>query len=195
MRRCEPRLRQLQRTLGITTVYVTHDQAEAMVLSDRVVVMDGGRIQQQGSPQDIYNRPVNRFVAEFVGFDNFLPGVVVEHESGEFRVAMGTQNTIFRCPSREALTVGADVLLGVRSSNVAISPDAFHGAPNVLQGVVTQSLYYGDAIEYRVSTGDLEVIASMSDRDTAGRPDGQIRVGEPVHVRIDPDLTVALAAT
>src|SRR5581483_4080270 len=67
-------LRELQRRLGITTIYVTHDQTEALVLSDRVLVLRDGTVQQRGTPREIYGRPANRFVAEFVGFSNFLPG-------------------------------------------------------------------------------------------------------------------------
>lgn len=76
-------IKRLQLELGITTIYVTHDQSEAMSMSDRIMVMQGGVVQQIGSPQDIYNKPVNRFVASFIGETNLWEGTVERVEDGE----------------------------------------------------------------------------------------------------------------
>ena len=98
-------IKRLHRQLGITFIYVTHDQREALILSDRVAVMNAGRIEQVGSPSDLYDRPANRFVASFVGESNFLAGTVVATENGVATVSVGAVTV--RARSRASLAAGA----------------------------------------------------------------------------------------
>lgn len=174
-------IRELQQALGITAVYVTHDQAEAMVLSDRVVVMSLGQVQQLGPPEEIYNSPANRFVAEFVGFDNFISGRVVGRADDVLDVALDDQGPIFCCRARGSLNVGDSVVLVCRSRNVDIATQPT-GQANSLRGTVSQSLYYGEAIEYRVASGERELVVTVSDRQRAGRSEGRLDPGQEVEV-------------
>jgi len=110
-------IRDLQRRLGITTIYVTHDQEEAMAVSDRIAVMNQGRVVQEGSAEDLYHRPASEFVARFVGRVNLVPGKVLRWESGVAEVAaLGTTFCIADAPPASA---GDDVRLIVR-------PEAIH---------------------------------------------------------------------
>ncbi len=152
-------LRRLQRRLGITSLYVTHDQAEAMALSDRVVVMHHGRVEQVGTPQEVYARPTTLFVAEFIGRVNALPGRVVDRFPGGVRVeALNCGWSVAVHPSPAA----TDVLLLLR-------PEALHlvePGQGALSGAVDEVEFRGDQTEYRVRVGDaiLVVVESVSRR-------------------------------
>ena len=146
-------LRQLQQRLGITTVIVTHDQDEAMSLADRVVVMRDGRVEQIGTPQEVYSRPVSRFVAGFIGAANFLRGRVVAREGGSAIVAV---------PGGLQLSVSApatdDVLVALRPEAIVLGPhDAEAVAqPNAVSAQVEQAIFHGllTHVHLRLDTGD-----------------------------------------
>ena len=141
-------VRELQQRLGVTSVYVTHDQAEAMALSDLVVVMNRGRIEQVAPPREVYSRPVNRFVADFIGKANFLTGTVVNADTVDVAGA--------RLPlsSEAPVPAGGRVELVVRPEAVVLQRDGA-GAP----GVVTRAAFMGDHAEYevRLLTGETVV--------------------------------------
>jgi ABC-type Fe3+/spermidine/putrescine transport system ATPase subunit len=139
-------IRQLQQSLGITTVYVTHDQEEALSLSDRVAVMREGRIQQVAAPKELYERPLNRFVADFVGTNNFIPGVCTEQKAG--RVTVETALGLVHGRAADGLTAGARCVLAVRPENVALGA----GADNVVAGRVAFASYLGSTLRYDVQT-------------------------------------------
>ena len=135
-------IKALQKKLGVTVIYVTHDQAEAMAMSDRIVVMHQGVIQQVAEPMDIYERPANQTVADFIGLVNLLPG---EAADGVVRLAAGgevKQETSCRGP----------VQVAVRPENISLSRSS-----GCVQGVLTHRVYLGDAVDYRVQVGDKEV--------------------------------------
>jgi spermidine/putrescine transport system ATP-binding protein len=136
-------LKRIQNEVGITFVHVTHDQEEAMTMADRIVLMDGGHIEQAGTPGELYERPRTPFVASFLGVSNLLDGVVV----GDDRVKL-TDGTVVQVP-REALAerVGA-VRIGVRPEKLRIGG----AAANSLSGTVTESAYIGVSTEYIVDT-------------------------------------------
>ncbi len=138
-------IRALQQDLGITTVYVTHDQEEALSLSDRVAVMRDGRVQQVAPPKTLYERPVNRFVADFVGTNNFIPGVVKEHAGG---VAL-VETALGRLCARPGTPApGAPCVLAVRPENVALDG----AGENVVEGRVRLAAYLGNTLRYDVET-------------------------------------------
>jgi ABC-type Fe3+/spermidine/putrescine transport system ATPase subunit len=137
-------IRLLQQGLRITTVYVTHDQEEALSLSDRVAVMRDGRIQQVATPKALYERPANRFVAEFVGTNNFIPGVC--RERGEGRAVVETELGLVRSRPGEGVEVGARCVLAVRPENVSLDAPA----DNLYEGRVTLASYLGNALRYEV---------------------------------------------
>jgi len=141
-------LRELQRRLDITSLYVTHDQEEALAISDRVIVMNGGQIEQIGSPEDIYNRPLSRFVADFVGSANLIRGKV-HGPSGK------NQTLIFDAEGDMRLEVVAadesrsgQEMAALRSSYVHLDdPLETH---NTVQGTIHRRMFHGDFIQYVV---------------------------------------------
>jgi putative spermidine/putrescine transport system ATP-binding protein len=136
-------IRQIQRRLGITTVYVTHDQEEALSLSDRVVVMSEGRMEQVGTPFEIYNFPATAFVASFVGTLNVLPGVVVNAGAGELTLA----GQPARLTSKFEGTGGREVKVALRPEMVSLG--AIDGQ-NQLTGKVTDVSFLGSIVRIRV---------------------------------------------
>jgi ABC-type Fe3+/spermidine/putrescine transport system ATPase subunit len=138
-------IRALQRDLAITTVYVTHDQEEALSLSDRVAVMREGRVQQVATPKALYERPANRFVADFVGTNNFIPGVVREHADGQALV----DTPVGRVRARSGeVARGAACVLAVRPENVALDG----AGENHVEGRVRLAAYLGSTLRYDVET-------------------------------------------
>ena len=141
-------IRKLQKELGITTVYVTHDQEEALSLSDRVAVMHDGRMLQLASPKTLYERPINRFVADFVGTNNLIAGVCREMAAGLVvaETALGT----LRCTPTVRVGPGDRCVLAVRPENVALGV----GHENTLDGRVVLTSYLGNTLRYEVEVGD-----------------------------------------
>lgn len=131
----------LQKRLGITVIYVTHDQSEAMTMSDRIVVMNAGVVQQVGKPYDVYTHPANKMVADFIGLVNFLPAEVKEDRI----FVKGTQVSF---PNTAGLPQG-EAVLGVRPENITLSKTG-----GMLQGQVKHRFYMGDAVDYRIQVGE-----------------------------------------
>ncbi len=159
-------LRQLQQRLGITTVIVTHDQEEAMTLADRVVVMRGGRIEQIGTPQQVYRRPVSRFVAGFIGAANFLRGQAVAHAGGSSEIAAegGLRLAV-------AAAVAGEALVALRPEAIALHPPAADAVPvpNSAQATIEQVIFNGllSRVHLRLD-GGTPLVALHQDRDGTG---------------------------
>jgi iron(III) transport system ATP-binding protein len=176
-------LLQLQRRLKVTTVYVTHDQTEAMVLSDKVLVMKDGVVQQSGSARDIFKWPVNRFVADFVGFTNFIPAVVLERNGDLTSVRVGDGSEPLQLASSEPLTPNDDVVIATRPAAVRLRASGTNGqAP--ISGTVISQAYLGDVIEVHVQIDDLRVIAHVPEA-TTGQSVSVPQVGDKVNVELD----------
>ena len=111
-------LKLLQKRLGITTVYVTHDQSEALALSDEIVVFNFGKIIQRGTPQEIYRQPKSQFVADFIGSANFLNGKVKDVHAAEHMATVETRHGLFRCIFAQAVAAGPDVLVSARPEDL-----------------------------------------------------------------------------
>jgi putative spermidine/putrescine transport system ATP-binding protein len=141
-------IRSIQRQLGITTVYVTHDQEEALSLSDRVVVMSEGRMEQVGTPFEIYNFPSTAFVASFVGTLNVLPGVVTDTGRGELTIA----GQLVRIARGFEGNVGREVSVALRPEMVVLG--AGGDGQNRLTGKVTDVSFLGSIVRIRVGLGD-----------------------------------------
>ncbi|MEQ7054497.1 ABC transporter ATP-binding protein [Paenibacillaceae sp. P-4] len=155
-------IKRLQLELGITTIYVTHDQAEAMAMSDRIMVMQGGVVQQIGSPEEIYNRPVNRFVASFIGESNLWEGMVERIEDGEavIRIAPDlrlrglTANASADC----ALEAGKKVSLSIRPESIREAGGEETG-DNIVTGSVVISEFTGVSVNYVSQVADQQLKA------------------------------------
>ncbi len=170
--RCQMQLeiKRLQRKLGITFVFVTHDQEEAFAMSDRVVVMDNGHIVQEGSPQDIYENPANLYVARFVGEINILPGIIMrKKEDATYDILV--QDTLFSVPSRGEFAVGDMVNVLIRPEDLRIyhtyedRPDPH--AP-ILRGHIEETVYKGATVDLHVAlekNGPTIVGAEFFDED------------------------------
>lgn len=148
-------IKDLQSRLGITAVYVTHDQEEALALSDRVAIMNKGRIQQVGSPAEIYDHPATKFVADFIGLSDFIPAEVLEIEDG--RVAVHVRSEPLTVPALEGLHVGREVLIFIRPNNVELRLAVGERRDNELPGIIRKATYLGDKVDYRVEVHGLEV--------------------------------------
>ncbi|MDS9469735.1 ABC transporter ATP-binding protein [Paracoccus sp. MBLB3053] len=139
-------IRQLQQSLGLTTVFVTHDQDEAMSTADRMVLMYNGKVEQVGPPDEVYGRPRSAFAAGFLGIPNLLPGRMTATQDG-FRMEAGP---VLRLGRQEA-QMGKS-FLALRPEVVGIAAEAPEGVANILPGRVEVMTYHGAAVEYQVQT-------------------------------------------
>ncbi|HEY3060018.1 MAG TPA: ABC transporter ATP-binding protein [Chloroflexota bacterium] len=146
-------LKHLQQQTGITSVFVTHDQAESMALADRIIVMNQGRIEQVGTPHEIYERPRSRFVSEFVGSINVL-SAVVESLAGN-QVTLNQAGREVRCVTDRPLAQGDQVLISVRPEKLSFV--RANGGANTWEGQVASVAYYGDHREYEVEVDELRL--------------------------------------
>ena len=149
---------EIQKKTGITVVYVTHDQGEAMAMSDRVVVMSTGVVQQIGAPHEIYTQPANKMVADFIGLVNFMEG-----EAKGDRVFLKGSNISFPNTSK----VTGEATIAVRPENITMSLDG-----GQIEGQLTHRFYLGDAVDYRVKVGDHDVRVIVKGADLNSIPDG-----------------------
>ena len=149
-------IRKLQKELAITTIYVTHDQEEALTLSDRIAVINKGRLQQIGAPQELYERPANRFVADFIGINNLIPGKVVALLP-EGLVKVKTAAGEILGLAREGLTPEAECTICVRPETASLSLEERPPADgNLLAGGISFASYIGNTVRYDVEvTGDI----------------------------------------
>jgi len=179
-------LKRIQNEVGITSIYVTHDQAEALVMSDDIIVMSKGRIQQQGGPHAIYARPANAYVSNFIGVANLLKGRVLRSTGdGRCDVEVASSGAPIELPCRlgEGVAVGEDTVVSVRPENVHAARE--NGSGHSLEGEVLEAIFLGNCVDCRVLWRDFEwkVLA---------HPRSRLRKGEKVYLRLDPEHTLAL---
>jgi spermidine/putrescine transport system ATP-binding protein len=182
-------LKGIQQELGTTFVYVTHDQEEALTMSNRIAVMNKGRLEQLGPPAEIYERPRTRFVADFIGITNFLSGHI-----------LGRDGAVLRFETEGGLRLTLPVANGTRpqsATTVAVRPEKIkirerqEGQPlNVCSGVVSEVIYLGSTTLHRVRTGGGEVMTVLRQNDTG---DQVYPAGCQVHLCWEPSATHLLA--
>jgi len=177
-------IRKLQERLKITTIFVTHDQFEAMSISDRIVVMREGVIQQIGSPVEIYERPRNEFIASFVGYVNFLDGVIKRVELHPERATASTAiGEIHFFPER-SINVGDRVKLVIRPETVDISKSEPKGKNNIFLGEVEIGMYVGSLAKYTVQVkGERIIIDQSNPRET-----GLFRTNDKIYLSIPENI-------
>jgi iron(III) transport system ATP-binding protein len=179
-------LKRIQHEVGITSIYVTHDQAEALVMSDEIIVMSKGRIQQKGGPREIYARPINAYVSNFIGVANLLKGRVIAvtgPERGDVEIAAGGRSVKVQCRLGTGISAGAETVVSVRPENVAATRQNGGGA--CLEGEVIQAIFLGNCVDCRVRWGEFEWKVLAHPRDG-------LREGEKVFLRLDPEHTLAV---
>jgi ABC-type Fe3+/spermidine/putrescine transport system ATPase subunit len=145
-------IKDLQRRLDITAVYVTHDQAEALALSDRVAVMNQGRVEQVGTPDEIYDQPGSQFVADFIGLSDFIEGTVVS--VGAENAIVAVDELRFAVPVSPSMQPSDKLLFFIRPNDVDLFPRGYAGGENTFDGVVSKMTYLGDKIDYRIAVGE-----------------------------------------
>jgi iron(III) transport system ATP-binding protein len=147
-------IKSLVRRMGITSVYVTHDQAEAMVISDRIAVMDSGNVVQIGTAQDIYQKPANRFVADFIGAMNFMSGEVVQAPQNTNAVYVRTEfaeNLVCSAPGITGATPGEQVFASIRPEDVEVFTEPPQGRENLFKGIIAHKAYLGNFLYFFVN--------------------------------------------
>jgi ABC-type Fe3+/spermidine/putrescine transport system ATPase subunit len=156
-------LKIIQREVGITTIFVTHDQEEALAMSDRIVVMNKGLIEQVGSPEEVYRRPDTRFVASFLGQSNLLPGRVTAIDGGLAAVRLDSGAELKAAAPRQ-VSAGASVTAVVRAQKLIVGPDGKPGS--TLAGTIVSASYLGGTAAYLIDAGGhkLQAIATIEDR-------------------------------
>jgi iron(III) transport system ATP-binding protein len=180
-------LRELVKRLGITTVYVTHDQLEALTMSDLVAVMEGGRIVQEASPTEIYRMPKEKFVANFIGLTNFLDAEVIGLANGEGLGEVETASGRLRCHLPEGTAIGDRVVVVVRPEDIGLSTESPSQINNVLEGTVAEASFLGDAIEFQVAISDNRIRLKL-------HPNTSVRKGDAVRFLLPAHSCRALAS-
>ncbi|HKP66895.1 MAG TPA: ABC transporter ATP-binding protein [Casimicrobiaceae bacterium] len=179
-------LKRLQRDLRVTTVYVTHDQSEALALSHQIGVMREGRLVQVGTPRVIYGRPANAFVADFVGTTNFICGTVATSQPDPSSLRVDSEIGCVVAIASEPLPAGTAVVLTVRPEDVELAETHTPGT-NTWSATVDQKIFLGEAVDFRVRIGDRLLLARA-------HPRASTRIGHPIHVAIATENVLALPA-
>ncbi|HZA27764.1 MAG TPA: ABC transporter ATP-binding protein [Actinomycetota bacterium] len=169
-------LKKLQERVAVTFLYVTHDQEEALTLSDRIAVMNGGKILQEGTPQEIYERPTSRFVADFIGQTNFFEGQV--EEIGAVTVVRETGGLVLRCAPASWVSAGMHVAVAVRPEKIGPSD----GDPaNRVAGTLVRTTYLGDLVQFHVALPDGRELVCQRQNER-GDPTAAWRVGDRIEI-------------
>jgi iron(III) transport system ATP-binding protein len=177
-------LKRMQRELGLTTIYVTHDQSEALALSHEIAVMSAGQVVQIGSPRTIYERPRNKFVADFVGLTNFLDATVEAAEPGEDRYRVHSSIGPLCVTSMDRFAKGDAALVSVRPEDIevyATRPDGL----NVIEATVDFKVFLGEYVDYQIKIGEHRVQARV-------HPSFNALVGETVYIRLNPEKCITI---
>ena len=178
-------LRELVKRLGITTVYVTHDQLEALTMSDVVAVMNDGEIVQEATPFEIYEEPRNRFVASFIGQTNFLEGEVETPGNGAVAGSVKTGHGSIRCMLPDTARAGDRVTVVVRPEDVHLSGDGPSEGINVVDGRIEELQFLGEAVEAHVALGDVSMRLRL-------HPTTRVELGQTVSLAIPVERCRAL---
>ncbi|WP_419181804.1 ABC transporter ATP-binding protein [Paracoccus stylophorae] len=183
-------IKHLHEKLGITVVYVTHDQGEALTMSDRVAVFDDGRIQQLAAPADLYERPENSFVAQFIGENNKLPGTI-EKLSGQNALVRLSSGELIDATPVNVTEKGQKTLVSIRPERVEFKPEMMPQGAHMIDATVVEVIYMGDILRARLNVAGADDFV-MKMRNTQGQthlqPGQKIKVGwHPADARaLDP---------
>ena len=172
-------IKSLQRRVNITTIYVTHDQAEAMAISDQIAVMHAGRLVEVGNPRELYSRPKRRFTATFLGLTNLIEGRVLQagrnSELGRMETKQGTFLFVSSTPMRD----GQGAVLSIRPEHMQVHVEKPEGLDNVVEGVIKESVFMGDAFHCQIGVKDQLMRVHT-------HPLHNMAPGEKVYLHLDP---------
>jgi len=185
-------LKALQQQLGITFIYVTHDQEEALTMSDRIAVMSKGKVQQMGTPVEVYERPANKFVADFIGESNFLEGKIKSLSKEEASVFVPSLNTeLIGMPISEGLVKGEDVVLCIRPEKIHIAEKNVVNQ-NMFQGKVSNTVYIGADTHVFIDLPGMKLKVWEQNRISRLDPKSFYNVGQEVWLMLMPENTLVL---
>jgi iron(III) transport system ATP-binding protein len=181
-------IKSLVKRMGITSVYVTHDQAEAMVISDRIAIMDSGDIVQIGTAQEIYQKPANKFIADFIGTMNFIPGEIVPSPGDTDRTCVRTEFSEDILCSADGITEaapGGKVFVSIRPEDVEVFSQPPQARENVFKGVIAHRAYLGNFLYFFVDVNGTRIQAQVPHDLTQDE-------GQEVHLFLDPQKCIVL---
>ncbi|MBP5855715.1 ABC transporter ATP-binding protein [Marivibrio halodurans] len=185
-------LRQLQQSLGITFVFVTHDQEEAMTLSDRIAVMAQGKALQVASPKDIYNRPTSMTVADFIGQMNFIEASVGQVADGVAALEAKGLGRMKAHINGTAVTTGAHMIAALRPEKLSLTDSEPNGGGNVVKGRIEAAAYLGDRSHFHVRVDGLDQPLAVAAPDLPFVGDGAKQEGRPVWLTWADDSVILL---
>ena len=180
-------IKSLQRRTSITTIFVTHDQAEALAISDQIAVMHGGVLIEIGSPHELYTRPKRRFTATFLGLTNLIEGKVLDVDGNSRPGKLQTKKGILSFMPYTALKKDQAAVISIRPENIPLHKEKPASMDNVLEGTVTEAIFMGDAYQCKVAVGD-DIIAVHT------HPFNAVNPGDKVYLHLDPGSCNGLPA-
>ncbi|MCC7272066.1 MAG: ABC transporter ATP-binding protein [Alphaproteobacteria bacterium] len=183
-------LKALHERVGLTFLYVTHDQDEALSMSNRIAILRDGRLVQFGGPRELYERPATRFVADFLGKSNFLPGIAAGRGGGEIAYSCGTLALRQAADGDADVAAGSPILVALRPEKIAVVAGAAPGTANAVAGRIAQWSYSGTHFQLVVDT---DAVGRMTATVPAWRCRIEPEVGRTVHLGWDPDASVIVA--
>ena len=192
-RRMQQELKRIHQEVGVTFVYVTHDQEEALTMSDRIAVMNSGRIEQLDTPSAIYERPSSSFVADFIGMMNVMRGVVERHED-RFIIVRTGDGILLRGVTTQWISEGKEVEVAVRPEKIQLSQHAPMPAENCLEGRVAQIVYQGASTEYYVALASGSRLRVVAQNTSADAGEALAHRGAPVFVHWATNATLVMVA-
>jgi iron(III) transport system ATP-binding protein len=172
-------IKALQRRTNITTIFVTHDQAEALAISDQIAVMHGGVLIEVGAPHQLYTRPKRRFTATFLGLTNLINGKVLEVDGDSQPGRMQTKKGILSFIPAPGLKKDQAAVISIRPENIPLHKEKPQGLENVVDGIITEAIFMGDSYQCKVSVGD-DLVAVHT------HPFNAVNVGDTVYLHLDP---------
>lgn len=178
-------IKELQQRLRITTLYVTHDQTEALAISDLIAVMDQGRLLDVGGPKHIYNQPKTKFTADFIGLTNLVKGRIVLNEGGMGRV--DTSLGQLRCLLHKESKVSDEVLIFIRPENLLVSKDKPLSQDNTFEGKIKSLIFLGEMLDCHILVGKEILRARL-------HPFSRLQEEERIHIRIEPESLITIPA-
>ncbi|MFA6045398.1 MAG: ABC transporter ATP-binding protein [Phycisphaerales bacterium] len=182
-------IRRVCKASGITTIYVTHDQKEAMSMADRVAVLESGQIAQIGTPRQLYRSPTTRFVAEFLGETNVLQGSIQSIADSGVTVDVGGSLLLARTAMPQGAKPGSPVQVSIRHEALTLAKP---GAPNSLKGKLVDTVYLGEAAQHRLDLGDAREVMVTVPNPGSPAAAGFERVGTELMVHVAPEDVVLL---
>ncbi len=186
-------IRRICKESGITTIYVTHDQKEALSMADRIAIMESGKVVQIGGPAELYRKPRNKFVAEFLGETNFIPATVSAASGSQIELKTGAGTLHASNATSAAPTPGSQVLLSIRPESLRLAPA---GSPNSLPATLADSTYLGEMVQHTVDLAGVSkdhARIKVAQLNPPYAVDGAAATGKQVAITVDPQDVVVLS--